>query len=186
MRRTRSFTNIAAKMDPLGVVNMLNELYCIYDGLVDKHHVYKVRRASAARPEVVGKRSSKFISYEAGKLCSACLSRGVAREGRLGEDPTKSSGVQVEETERVSSSATSASAGLSTHSSRLLRGACGCAGYALASDANLTGCGGVQLETIGDAFMCAGGVPDAMTPAQGACAAADMALDMIEVSAGVC
>ena len=50
----------------------------------------------------------------------------------------------------------------------------------------MTGCGGVQLETIGDAFMCAGGVPDAMTPAQGACAAADMALDMIEVSAGVC
>ena len=50
----------------------------------------------------------------------------------------------------------------------------------------LTGSGGVQLETIGDAFMCAGGVPDAMTPAQGACAAADMALDMIEVSAGVC
>ena len=42
------------------------------------------------------------------------------------------------------------------------------------------------METIGDAFMCAGGVPDAMTPAQGACAAADMALDMIEVSAGVC
>ena len=41
------------------------------------------------------------------------------------------------------------------------------------------------METIGDAFMCAGGVPDAMTPAQGACAAADMALDMIEVSAGV-
>jgi hypothetical protein len=70
-RRFRSFTNMAAKMDPLEVVNMLNELYCIYDGLVDKHHVYKVRRASAARPEVVGERSSKFISYEAGKLCSA-------------------------------------------------------------------------------------------------------------------
>jgi hypothetical protein len=64
MRRIRSFTNMAAKMDPLEVVNMLNELHCIYDGLVDKHHVYKVRRASAARPQVVGERSSKFISYE--------------------------------------------------------------------------------------------------------------------------
>jgi hypothetical protein len=41
-----------------------------------------------------------------------------------------------------------------------------------------------QVETIGDAFMCAGGVPDAMTGIAGACAAADMALDMIEVSAG--
>ena len=39
-----SFTNMAAVMDPLSVVNMLNELYCMYDGLVDKHHVYKVRR----------------------------------------------------------------------------------------------------------------------------------------------
>ena len=37
-----SFTNMAAEMDPLEVVNMLNELYRMYDGLVDKHHVYKV------------------------------------------------------------------------------------------------------------------------------------------------
>ena len=38
-----SFTNLAATMDPLRVVNMLNELYRMYDGLVDKYHVYKVR-----------------------------------------------------------------------------------------------------------------------------------------------
>ena len=86
MRRIRSFTNMAAKMDPLEVVNMLNELHCIYDGLVDKHHVYKVRRASAARPQVVGERSSKFIFYEAGKLCSPCFKsrsreRGTVRRG---------------------------------------------------------------------------------------------------------
>jgi hypothetical protein len=37
-----SFTSMAATMDPLRVVNMLNELYRMYDGLVDKHHVYKV------------------------------------------------------------------------------------------------------------------------------------------------
>ena len=38
----------------------------------------------------------------------------------------------------------------------------------------------VQVETIGDAFMCAGGVPDAASPVAGACAIADMGLDMIE------
>jgi len=68
---------MAAEMDPLEVVNMLNELYRMYDQLVDTHCVYKI-------------------------------------------------------------------------------------------------------ETIGDAFMCAGGVPNAMTPEAGACAAADMGLDMIE------
>jgi class 3 adenylate cyclase len=47
-----SFTNLAAEMDPLGVVNMLNELYRMYDGLVDKYHVYKVRRV------VVGERGA--------------------------------------------------------------------------------------------------------------------------------
>ena len=38
------------------------------------------------------------------------------------------------------------------------------------------------METIGDAFMCAGGVPDALSPVEGARRAADMALAMIEVS----
>jgi class 3 adenylate cyclase len=37
-----SFTKMAASMDPLEVVNMLNELYRMYDGLVDRHNVYKV------------------------------------------------------------------------------------------------------------------------------------------------
>ena len=37
-----SFTNMAAEMDPLEVVNMLNELYRMYDQLVDTHCVYKV------------------------------------------------------------------------------------------------------------------------------------------------
>jgi class 3 adenylate cyclase len=38
-----SFTSMAALMDPLAVVNMLNELYRTYDTLVDRHNVYKVR-----------------------------------------------------------------------------------------------------------------------------------------------
>jgi class 3 adenylate cyclase len=72
-----SYTNMAAQMDPMAVVNMLNELYFMYDRLVEKHNVYKV-------------------------------------------------------------------------------------------------------ETIGDAFMCAGGVPDATSAVHGAEAVANMALDMIE------
>ena len=73
-----SYTSMAAQMDPMAVVNMLNELYFMYDRLVEKHNVYKV-------------------------------------------------------------------------------------------------------ETIGDAFMCAGGVPDATSAVHGAEAVANMALDMIEV-----
>ena len=37
-----SYTNMAAQMDPMAVVNMLNELYFMYDRLVEKHNVYKV------------------------------------------------------------------------------------------------------------------------------------------------
>ena len=43
-----------------------------------------------------------------------------------------------------------------------------------------------QVETIGDAFMCAGGVPDALSPVEGARRAADMALAMVEVSMSSC
>ncbi|KAK3251527.1 hypothetical protein CYMTET_39135 [Cymbomonas tetramitiformis] len=74
-----SYTSMAAEMSPLEVVNMLNELYFLYDKLAEKHGVYKV-------------------------------------------------------------------------------------------------------ETIGDAFMCAGGVPDECSPLEGACAIADMGLDMIEAT----
>jgi class 3 adenylate cyclase len=37
-----SYTNLAATMHPLEVVNMLNELYFMYDRLVERHNVYKV------------------------------------------------------------------------------------------------------------------------------------------------
>jgi len=37
-----------------------------------------------------------------------------------------------------------------------------------------------KVETIGDAFMCAGGVPDALSDVEGARRAADMALAMVE------
>ena len=44
-----------------------------------------------------------------------------------------------------------------------------------------------KVETIGDAFMCAGGVPDACNAVEAAGAVANMAFDMIAVStAGAC
>jgi len=37
-----SYTNLVAGMSPLEVVNMLNDLYFLFDNLVEKHNVYKV------------------------------------------------------------------------------------------------------------------------------------------------
>ena len=37
-----SFTSIAGEMSPLSVMKMLNDLYCAFDRLVEKHGVYKV------------------------------------------------------------------------------------------------------------------------------------------------
>lgn len=36
-----SFTTMASEMSPIQVVSMLNELYCAFDALADKHHLVR-------------------------------------------------------------------------------------------------------------------------------------------------
>ena len=48
--------------------------------------------------------------------------------------------------------------------------------------AQRTNLAALQVETVGDAFLCASGIPDAIDSVEGAELAAHMALDMIMVS----
>ena len=129
-----SFTNIAAEMDPLEVVNMLNELYRMYDQLVDTHCVYKV--------ETIG---------------DAFMCAGGVR-------PTHPAGARHRPLGGTPHSMVQFSAGIP-----LLGPGKGCIHYTNA-----------DADPSEFRHFCRAQVPNAMTPEAGACAAADMGLDMIE------
>ncbi|KAK6051362.1 hypothetical protein COOONC_11132 [Cooperia oncophora] len=80
-----SFTTLAAKCNPMQVVSLLNDLYTIFDGIIDAHDVYKaselmlIKLAFIVASKALSKTKLRHVMFQNSKIKCRTPRRNNAR-----------------------------------------------------------------------------------------------------------